>query len=86
MAMTESERKVRIIGPCEVARCRDCGSEGVQVLDWISPNTGEVIGGAFENGDPESPLFYYCPDCEECTGLIVESTLEHDGEADLASP
>lgn len=25
--------------------CSVCGSDQVQTLDWIDPNTGEVVGG-----------------------------------------
>ena len=42
--------------------CPKCGSsEGVQALDWIDINSGEVLGG---NDDP-GPGGYWCGKCDD---------------------
>lgn len=41
--------------------CSCCGSTRVQMLDWIDPNSGEVVGG----NDCPSIGEQWCDRCEE---------------------
>jgi hypothetical protein len=43
--------------------CCDCGSEDVQVMAWVNPNTGEMFEIISEGA---SEVYYaWCPDCED---------------------
>ncbi len=42
-------------------RCPSCGSDKVQMLEWIDPNTEEIMGGACEGCSPE----IFCENCED---------------------
>ena len=44
----------------EVWTCPDCCGSNVQMLQWIDPNTGEIVGG---NEDSETEEHYYCNEC-----------------------
>lgn len=50
-------------------KCTECGSKRVQMLDWIDPNTGEVIGG---NEDTDDPSHGFCSECGENVRLELK--------------
>ena len=52
----------------EVFVCSECGSEDVQMLEWINPNTGEVLGG---NEDTEEESHGFCSDCDDNVCLDI---------------
>ena len=59
--------------------CEDCGSEDVQILQWVNPNTGENFGGTGEDRDDN-----WCDNCKEHTRLITkEEYIENQEENEL---
>lgn len=40
--------------------CSECGSRHVQTLEWIDPNTGQVVGGNDCGGTDDN----WCEHCE----------------------
>lgn len=53
--------------------CDRCGGTEVQILDWIDPNTGEVVGG---NDVPASGDTW----CERCDRPAQLVCVGDDGE------
>ena len=49
--------------------CKKCGSQGVQVKEWVNINTGANCG-AVGDMDLNEPENNWCPDCEEGTVII----------------
>ena len=50
--------------------CAECGGLNIECLNWVDPNTDELVGG---NEDDNNPDHTWCRDCEEHTGLAFEN-------------
>lgn len=56
--------------------CLRCGSDDVQTLDWINPNTNELVGGGEELWDNRANSF--CNHCEDNVGVEFASNASLD--------
>lgn len=58
--------------------CPECGSDQVHALEWIDPNTNDIMGGNLENSAPSS--HWWCTECEENFEAITVDRRNQIGE------
>ncbi len=47
--------------------CAKCGGLNIKIMDWVDPNTEELLGGSDDPSDYDT----YCETCEDNTGIIA---------------